>query len=101
VIHGRRDELEIMRLCGASDAVIRLPRVFQGMAQGLAAAIVALAALEIVYALVVPRLEPLLPVTLGIGRAVFLSVAQMSLLLAGGAALGGLGGLLATRRARP
>lgn len=101
VIHGRRDELEIMRLCGATDAVIRLPRVFQGMAQGLAAAIVALAALEVVYALVAPRVEPLLPVTLGIGRAVFLSVPQMCLLLAGGAALGGLGGLLATRRARP
>jgi cell division transport system permease protein len=101
VLHLRRDEMEIMRLCGATEAVIRLPRVFQGMAQGLAAAIVALAGLEVLYALVVPRLEPLLPVTLGIGRAVFLSVPHMGLLLAGGAALGGLGGALATRRARP
>jgi cell division transport system permease protein len=101
VLHLRRDEMEIMRLCGATEAVIRLPRVFQGMAQGLAAAVLALAGLEAVYALAVPRLEPLLAVTLGIGRAVFLSVTQMSLLLAGGAALGALGGLLATRRAHP
>jgi cell division transport system permease protein len=101
VLHLRRDEMEIMRLCGATEAVIRLPRVFQGMAQGLVAAVVALAGLEGVYALAVPRLEPLLPVTLGIGRAVFLSAPQMCLLLAGGAAFGALGGLLATRRAHP
>ena len=101
VLHLRRDEMEIMRLCGATEAVIRLPRVFQGMAQGLAAAVVALGGLEVVYALAAPRLEPLLAVTLGIGRAVFLSMPQMVLLMAGGAVLGALGGLLATRRARP
>jgi cell division transport system permease protein len=99
VLHLRRDEMEIMRLCGATEAVIRLPRIFQGMCQGLLAAIIALAALELIYALVVPRLEPLLPVTLGIGRTVFLSIPEMLGVMAAGATLGGLGGILATRRA--
>ena len=68
VLHLRRDEMEIMRLVGTTENVIRAPRLLQGMAQGLVAAIMALAALEIAYALAVPRLEPLLPMTLGLER---------------------------------
>ena len=100
VLHLRRDEMEIMRLVGAAESVIRLPRVLQGMVQGLMAAAVALAALEGVYVVAAPRLEPLLPLTLGLDRAVFFSIPQMVLLVTGGALLGGLGGLLASRRAQ-
>ena len=99
VLHIRRDEMEIMRLVGASEAVIRLPRILQGMAQGLCGAVIALGSLAIAYVLLAPRLEPLLTVTLGLTRAVFLSPPQGALLLAGGAALGALGGLLAKGRA--
>jgi cell division transport system permease protein len=91
--------MEIMRLVGATESTIRLPRLMQGMAQGLVAGTLALAVLEIAYALANPRLEPLLPVTLGLQRAVFLSVPQMLALIGGGAVLGAMGGLLATRRA--
>ena len=62
-------------------------------------AVVALAALEGAYILLAPRVEPLLTLTLGLGRAVFLSTPQVALLLAGGAMLGALGGLLAKGRA--
>lgn len=99
VLHLRRDEMEIMRLVGATESVIRMPRLLQGMAQGVVAGTLAVAVLEIAYALVAPRLEPLLPVTLGLERAVFLSVPQMLMLIGGGAALGAVGGLLAARRA--
>lgn len=101
VLHLRRDEMEIMRLVGATESVIRMPRLLQGMAQGLVAGTLALAVLEIAFALAAPRLEPLLPVTLGLSRAVFLSIPQMLALILGGAALGAMGGLLATRRAVP
>jgi cell division transport system permease protein len=99
VLHLRREEMEIMRLVGATETVIRLPRLLQGMAQGLMAAVIALAVLEVVYALAAPRLEPLLPVTLGLQRAAFLSVPEMLILIAGGAVLGAIGGLLARGRA--
>jgi len=99
VLHARRDEMEIMRLVGATETVIRLPLLLQGMAQGLMGAVVALAALEVAYVLLAPRVEPLLNLTLGLGRAVFLSAPQVALLLAGGAMLGALGGLLAKGRA--
>ena len=99
VLHARRDEMEIMRLVGATETVIRLPLLLQGMAQGLLGAVVALAALEVAYVLLAPRVEPLLNLTLGLSRAVFLSGPQVALLLAGGAMLGALGGLLAKGRA--
>jgi cell division transport system permease protein len=98
VLHVRRAETEIMRLVGASEAVVRLPQLLQGMVQGLLGAVVALALLEAAYAVGAPRLEPLLQLTLGLARAVFLSVPEILLLIAGGAVLGGLGGLLARGR---
>jgi cell division transport system permease protein len=99
VLHVRRDEMEIMRLVGATETVIRLPLLLQGLAQGLLGAVVALAGLEVAYIFLAPRLEPLLNLTLGLGRAVFLSAPQVAMLLAGGAMLGALGGLLAKGRA--
>jgi len=101
VLHLRRDEMEIMRLVGAAESVIRLPRVLQGLAQGLLAATIALGVLEAVYAVAAPRLEPLLPLTLGLQRAIFLSPPQMLVLMVGGGILGALGGLLARARRRP
>ncbi len=81
--------------------MIRGPRLVQGIAQGLVASIVALAALEVIYALAAPRLEPLLPVTLGLDRVAFLSPAQMLVLIGGGTLLGAMGGLLARGRVQP
>jgi cell division transport system permease protein len=99
-LHRYRDEMEIMRLVGATESVIRLPRVLQAMGQGLMAAVIALAVLEAVYLVAAPRLEPLLALTIGLDRAVFFSVPQMLLLVTAGAVLGGMGGLLASGRAR-
>jgi cell division transport system permease protein len=100
VLHLRRDEMEIMRLVGATERVIRWPRLLQGMAQGLVASIVALAALELAYAVAVPRLEPLLPVTIGLERVLFLSPWQALALIAAGSMLGAVGGMLARGRAQ-
>jgi cell division transport system permease protein len=99
VLHLRRDEMEIMRLVGATETVIRLPRFLQGLAQGLMAGTLALALLEAAFALAAPRLDPLLSLTLGLSRAVFFTVPQMLILIGGGALLGALGGLMAPRQA--
>jgi cell division transport system permease protein len=99
VLHLRRDEMEIMRLVGATENVIRWPRLLQGMAQGLVASIVALATLELAYAVAVPRLEPLLPVTIGLERGALLSPWQALALIGAGTMLGAMGGLLARGRA--
>jgi cell division transport system permease protein len=98
VLHARRDETEIMRLVGASETVIRLPLLLQGVAQGVAGAGLAIGGLALAHVLLAPRIEPLLALTLGLTRAVFLSLPQVAALVVGGAVLGALGGLLARSR---
>ena len=98
VLHVRRQEIEVMRLVGASERVIRLPLLLQGMAQGLGGAVLALAAIGAAYAAAAPRLDPLLNATLGLPRLAFFAPPEMAALLLGGALLGALGGLLAKGR---
>jgi cell division transport system permease protein len=99
VLHARREELDIMRLVGAPEAVIRLPLLLQGIGQGLLGALVALLGLVGGYRLVRPRLEPLVTLTLGLPHTTFLSPTAVATLLVSGALLGGVGGWLAKGRA--
>jgi len=98
VLHVKRAEMEIMRLVGATEAVIRVPLLLQGLLQGLLGAVMALGSLWLAYTVALPRLEPLLTLTLGLQRASFLSPLEVVLLLGGGALLGAFGGLLARGR---
>ncbi|MBI4590396.1 MAG: ABC transporter permease [Candidatus Rokubacteria bacterium] len=98
VLHVRREEMEIMRLVGASEMVIRVPLFLQGLAQGLLGAAVAVGGLYLAYMLALPTVEPLLSLTLGLPRATFFSPTEMALLLSGGGLLGACGGLLAKGR---
>jgi cell division transport system permease protein len=98
VLHVRRDETEIMRLVGAPEYVIRLPLLLQGGMQGLAGAILAVAALMAAHAALAPHLEPDVILTLGLPTVSFLPPAALVALVAGGTALGAIGGLLARRR---
>ncbi|MBI4240711.1 MAG: hypothetical protein HY613_03250 [Candidatus Rokubacteria bacterium] len=98
VLHVKRAEMEIMRLVGATEAVIRVPLLLQGLLQGLLGAVMALGSLWLAYTVALPRLEPLLTLTLGLQRASFLSPLEVVLLLGGGGLLGAFGGLLARGR---
>jgi len=95
VVHARRRETEIMRLVGAPELTIRLPLLLQGMLQGLAGAVLALAALSAMYSVVAPRIEPLVSLTLGLPRLAFLTPLNLLALTLAGALLGALGGWLA------
>jgi cell division transport system permease protein len=101
VLHARRHETEIMRLVGASEVTIRLPLLLQGMMQGLAGAVLALATLVLTYSLVGPRLEPLVNLTLGLSQLVFFTPLGVMALLGAGTLLGGLGGWLARAGREP
>ena len=95
ILHARRRETEIMRLVGAPESTIRLPLLLQGTMQGLAGAVLALGVLVATHALVAPRLEPLVNLTLGLHQLVFLTPMNLVALTLAGAVLGGLGGWLA------
>jgi cell division transport system permease protein len=98
VLHARRDEMEIMRLVGAPEHVVRLPLLMQGMMQGLIGAVLAVWVLVGCYAIVGPHLEPLVVETLGIPRLTFLRPLNVVALMVAGTLLGGLGGWLARGR---
>jgi len=99
VLHARRDEMEIMRLVGAPEHVVRLPLLLQGMMQGLLGAMLAIWVLVACYALIGPRIEPLVSETLGVARLTFLRPHNVISLMLAGTLLGGIGGWLA--RGRP
>jgi len=101
VLHARRDEMEIMRLVGAPEHVVRLPLLLQGMMQGLIGAALAVWALVVCYAVLGPRAEPLVTETLGIPRLEFLRPVSVVGLMLAGTMLGGLGGWLARGRPEP
>jgi cell division transport system permease protein len=101
VLHLRRQELEIMRLVGAPELVVRLPLLLQGMLQGLLGAVMAIWVLIVVYTVAGPRLEPLVSQTLGLERLAFLSTQTVVVLMVAGTMLGGCGGWLARGRTDP
>src|SRR5262250_3620886 len=101
VLHLRRQELEIMRLVGAPELVVRMPLLLQGMLQGLLGAVMAIWALIVVYTVAGPRLEPLVSQTLGLERLTFLKTQMVVVLMFAGTMLGGCGGWLARGRAEP
>ena len=101
VLHARRDEMEIMRLVGAPEHVVQLPLLMQGMMQGLLGAVLAIWVLIGCYAILGPRIEPLVTETLGIPRLTFLRPLNVVSLMIAGTLLGGLGGWMARGRTEP
>lgn len=101
VLHARRDEMEIMRLVGAPEHVVQLPLLMQGMMQGLIGAVLAIWVLIGCYAILGPRVEPLVTETLGITRLTFLRPLNVVSLMIAGTLLGGLGGWMARGRTEP
>lgn len=96
-LHGRRDELEIMQLVGAPSAYIRGPFVAEGILQGGAGGVLALAALALAFLALRARYLTPLAATLNLTGIRFLSAGTCLGLLVGGMAVGCLGGLLAAR----
>lgn len=94
----RRDEIEIMQLVGAPLAYVRGPFVAEGILQGGAGAILALAALAAVFMFLRSRFGELVAAALGTSGLTFLSLPVLVVLLTGGMALGYLGGYVVARR---
>ena len=100
--HVRRREMEVMRLVGATEGLIRGPFLLQGTIQGIVGALIAFGSLALGWGLLAPRLVALVSMALGLESVTFFSLRDGALLVAGGALLGGLGSFLAvSREARP
>ena len=94
-LYARREELDIMNLVGAPQAYVRGPFVMEGVLQGGIGALLALLALG--GAFLALRARYLLPLAsaLNVSSIHFLPVGLCVALVAGGMAVGCLGGLFA------
>lgn len=98
--HARRDEIEIMQLVGAPFTYVRGPLVLEGVLQGGAGAIVAVAALAGLFAVVRARYGEAVTEALGLGSLILFPVELSVILLLGGMLLGCIGGLIVARGVR-
>jgi cell division transport system permease protein len=96
----RREEIHIMQLVGAPLAYIRGPCVIEGLLQGGAGAIAAVAILWVTFAIVRSREAPMMAGAMDASTVRFLSVSMCAALLAGGMIVGCIGGLIAARSTR-
>ena len=98
--YARRDEIEIMQLVGAPFAFIRGPFVAEGILQGGAGALVAIALLWAVFLLGRGWYSSIALEGLGGATLTFLPAGLVITLLAGGMLLGCLGALIVARAVR-
>jgi cell division transport system permease protein len=96
----RREEIHIMQLVGAPLAYIRGPCVIEGLLQGGAGAIAAVAILWATFAIVRSREAPMMAGAIDASTVRFLSIPVCAALLAGGMVVGCIGGLIAARSTR-
>ncbi len=87
-VYARRDEIDIMKLVGATDAFVSAPFLIEGLVQGLLGALFAVAALLGTQAALLPRLRSAVVLADRITRADLLPTSLLLGLLAGGAGLG-------------
>jgi cell division transport system permease protein len=93
----RRREIEVLKLCGATDSFVRGPFVVEGTLQAGLAAAVALLLLLILYTSMRGYVEGTFGSVLGV-RTIFLHPLIVLALILGGAAVGALGSALSLRR---
>lgn len=97
-VMARKDELEIMRMVGATEGFILLPFLVEGVIQGLAGAMVSLGLLGAVHTFIVARADQPLLKVLQIESFRFLPPVALAAVLVGGMLLGGLGSLASVGR---
>ena len=97
-IHARAEEIEIMRLVGATKTTVRLPFLLEGLIQGGAGAGLALGLLFAAYRITLYKLQMAPGQASGLGLGSFLPASAVMTMLAVGAALGAIGSLLSVSR---
>jgi len=96
-VAGRRDEIEVLKLCGATDGYVRGPFLVEGAAQGLAASVLAAILLIVGWSLVRGTADSTLGALVGLRLELLSPLVLLALVFSGGVA-GALGSALALRR---
>ena len=92
-VYARKEELEIMRLLGATDSYIKAPFIMEGLLQGLAGASLSVISLYIIYRFLLASISShsgpaLVSMAAGSFEVNFLSLSMVLYLMTGGMAVG-------------
>ena len=94
----RRDELEIMRLVGATEMFIRTPFLIEGLIQGFIGSAISIGLLTAVHAFASSRLSAAVGEIVGLSHIQFLPWAAVAGILLGGMVIGGFGSMASVGR---
>jgi cell division transport system permease protein len=97
-VFARREEIEIMKLVGATDLFVGAPFLIEGLLQGLGGGLLAVGALLAVHAAAAPRLRAAVKLAEELSLRDTLPLPLLGALVAGGAAIGLLASTLAVLR---
>jgi cell division transport system permease protein len=95
-IYSRRDEVEILKLVGATDRFVKMPFLIEGAIQGLVGGVIALSALFLLFMLF--SLDKVHIIGLPVLEVVFLPMTYLASILLLGLILGLVGSLIAVGR---
>lgn len=96
-VANRRREIEVLKLCGATDGFVASPFLLEGVMQAVAAAVIAMLALLALYFAVRGQLEATLSAVTGVRTAFLQPTTALAIVLGGGTA-GAVGSALSLRR---
>ncbi|MET0389779.1 MAG: permease-like cell division protein FtsX [Polyangiales bacterium] len=96
-VANRRREIEVLKLCGATDAFVRGPFLVEGVVQAVASATLAMLLLLFAYLLLRTRIEATVSALTGVS-SVFLSPVTVAAVILAAGAMGGLGSAWSLRR---
>ncbi len=96
-VTGRRKEIEVMKLVGASDAFVRGPFIVEGAAQGLISALLAVGLLFALYLGLHERVDGVFSAFAGVRSSFMPPLAALGVLLLGGV-VGAAGSAVSLRR---
>jgi cell division transport system permease protein len=97
-VYARKDELEVLKLVGATDRFVKAPLVLEGALQGGLGAGAAVGLLYALYRLGAPALERMLEGAIGTIHLSFLPAREAAIVIGVGAALGVVGSWVAIGR---
>lgn len=97
-VYSRRDEIEIMRLVGATNNFIRGPFLMEGFVQGLIGAFISILVLYITYWIFVSYSERSFNILLSFFISTFISGVHIALIVLAGAVIGFTGSFLSLRK---
>jgi cell division transport system permease protein len=96
-VTNRRREIEVLKLCGATDAFVRSPFLFEGVLQGVASSALAMLLLLIGYLIMRSHIEATLSTLTGV-RISFLSPWTVVSVICAAGFVGAIGSALSLRR---